>query len=223
MPPHRHRVDDAGREPDPDEGFRVSSDVKSRLLHLAGGGHRLVPGAASGPLRGESVAVKDLFDVAGFAARRRRPGDPSESRPNTASAPAVAALVAAGADVLGIARTDEFAYSIAGLDFDYGTPPNVAAPGSLRAVPRADRRAQSRRVRCRSAWAPTPPGRSGCRRLTRACGGFAPATGRSTAPARWLAPSFAAAGWLLEPLERCSGLRRPRWTAPARSASPLRS
>ena len=94
-------------------------------------GSPLVPGAASGPLRGESVAVKDLFDVAGFAVGAGVPAYLSESRPATASAPAVAALVAAGADVLGIAQTDEFAYSIAGRNSHYGTPPNVAAPGSL--------------------------------------------------------------------------------------------
>jgi amidase len=94
-------------------------------------GSPLVPGAASGPLRGESVAVKDLFDVAGFAVGAGVPAYLAESRPATASAPALAALVAAGADVLGIAQTDEFAYSIAGRNSHYGTPPNVAAPGSL--------------------------------------------------------------------------------------------
>jgi amidase len=130
MPSQRHRVDDAGREPDPDEGFRVSSHAVMRSIWRVVGSP-LVPGAASGPLRGESVAVKDLFDVAGFAVGAGVPAYLAESRPATASAPALAALVAAGADVLGIAQTDEFAYSIAGRNSHYGTPPNVAAPGSL--------------------------------------------------------------------------------------------
>ena len=36
-----------------------------------------------------------------------------------------------GADVTGIARTDEFAYSLAGTNAHYGTPPNPAAPGRI--------------------------------------------------------------------------------------------
>ncbi|MDQ1530376.1 MAG: amidase, partial [Microbacteriaceae bacterium] len=47
------------------------------------------------------------------------------------SAPAVQALLYAGADVVGIAQTDEFAYSIAGANPHYGTPPNPAVPGGL--------------------------------------------------------------------------------------------
>jgi Asp-tRNA(Asn)/Glu-tRNA(Gln) amidotransferase A subunit family amidase len=46
-------------------------------------------------------------------------------------APAVAALLDAGAAVTGIARTDEFAYSIAGRNPHYGTPPNPAVVGGI--------------------------------------------------------------------------------------------
>ena len=42
-----------------------------------------------------------------------------------------AALLDAGADVRGIARTDEFAYSIAGRNPHYGTPPNAAKALSI--------------------------------------------------------------------------------------------
>nr|MDT0667585.1 amidase family protein [Micromonospora sp. DSM 115978] len=35
----------------------------------------------------------------------------------------------AGAEVTGIAQTDELAYSISGTNVHYGTPPNPAAPG----------------------------------------------------------------------------------------------
>jgi amidase len=107
----------------------ISADVDQTIWRVVGS--PLVAGAACGPLRGESVAVKDLFDVAGFAVGAGVPAYLAESRPAATSAPAVEVLVAAGADVLGIAQTDEFAYSIAGRNSHYGTPPNVAAPGSI--------------------------------------------------------------------------------------------
>ena len=75
--------------------------------------------------------MKDLFEVAGFAVGAGVPAYLAESRPAATSASAVEALVAAGADVIGIAQTDEFAYSVAGRNSHYGTPPNVAAPGSI--------------------------------------------------------------------------------------------
>ena len=83
------------------------------------------------PLAGHTVAVKDLFAVAGqrigMGARAYLESAPVES----ATAPAVQALLDAGADVTGIAQTDQFAYSIAGLNPDYGTPPNPAVPGGI--------------------------------------------------------------------------------------------
>ena len=94
-------------------------------------GSPLVAGAGLGPLRGESVAVKDLFEVAGFAVGAGNPAYLAETRPAATTAPAAASLLAAGADVLGIAQTDEFAYSIAGRNFHYGAPVNVASPGSI--------------------------------------------------------------------------------------------
>ena len=94
-------------------------------------GSPLVAGAASGPLRGEAVAVKDLFEVAGFAVGAGNPAYLAESRPAATTAPAAVSLLAAGADVLGMAQTDEFAYSIAGRNSHYGAPVNVASPGSI--------------------------------------------------------------------------------------------
>lgn len=85
----------------------------------------------SAALRGESVAVKDLFAVAGFAIGAGVPqwlaGAPLEA----ADADAVARLRAAGATVTGIARTDQFAYSLAGDNPHYGTPVNARVPGGL--------------------------------------------------------------------------------------------
>ncbi len=94
-------------------------------------GTPLVSASPSGPLAGETVAVKDLFAVAGFAVGGGVPAYLAEQRPQRRTAPAVAALLAAGASVTGIARTDEFAYSIAGRNPHYGTPPNPAVVGGI--------------------------------------------------------------------------------------------
>lgn len=94
-------------------------------------GDPLVTGAGDGPLAGETVAVKDLFAVAGHAVGGGVPAFLAEQAPAGAHSAPVAALLAAGADVVGIARTDEFAYSIAGQNPHYGTPPNPRHPGHL--------------------------------------------------------------------------------------------
>lgn len=94
-------------------------------------GTPLVAGAPSGPLAGETVAVKDLYDVAGFAVGGGIPAFLASSAPAALNSPAVQALLDAGASVTGIAQTDEFAYSIAGRNPHYGTPPNPAVVGGV--------------------------------------------------------------------------------------------
>lgn len=94
-------------------------------------GTPLVRAAGEGPLDGHRVAVKDLFSVAGHAVGAGVPAYLAEAEIERTSAPAVRALLDAGADVVGIARTDEFAYSIAGRNPHYGTPPNPWVPGAI--------------------------------------------------------------------------------------------
>jgi amidase len=96
-------------------------------------GNPLVASTApkGGALAGETVAVKDLFDVQGFSVGAGIPEYLAEASPAQAHAPAVAALLSAGASVRGIAQTDEFAYSIAGKNVHYGTPPNARVPGAI--------------------------------------------------------------------------------------------
>jgi Asp-tRNA(Asn)/Glu-tRNA(Gln) amidotransferase A subunit family amidase len=94
-------------------------------------GDPLVRGTGAGPLAGMTVAVKDLFEVAGQRVGAGVPAFLDEQTPAVASAPAVTALLDAGADVVGIAQTDEFAYSIAGRNAHYGAAPNAAVPGAL--------------------------------------------------------------------------------------------
>lgn len=94
-------------------------------------GTPLVAGTADGPLAGQTIAVKDLFDIEGFRMGAGNPTWLSEASPADGTAPAVAALLAAGASIRGIAQTDEFAYSVAGANAHYGTPPNPLVPGAL--------------------------------------------------------------------------------------------
>jgi Asp-tRNA(Asn)/Glu-tRNA(Gln) amidotransferase A subunit family amidase len=92
-------------------------------------GAPLLAGAPGGPLAGLRVAVKDLFAVKGQVIGAGNDAWLAEqTTPETASAAAVQRLLDAGAAVQGMARTDEFAYSLAGTNGHYGTPPNPRAP-----------------------------------------------------------------------------------------------
>lgn len=94
-------------------------------------GDPLVAATGTGPLQGMRVAVKDLFALEGFATGAGSEDWLAAARPETTTAAAPAALLAAGAVVAGIARTDEFAYSLAGTNTHYGTPPNPKAPDRI--------------------------------------------------------------------------------------------
>lgn len=94
-------------------------------------GDPLLAGADVGPLRGETLAVKDLFAVEGHRTGAGVPSWLGESAVAERSADAVQRLLDAGASVAGIARTDQLAYSLAGDNPHYGTPINPAVPGGL--------------------------------------------------------------------------------------------
>jgi Asp-tRNA(Asn)/Glu-tRNA(Gln) amidotransferase A subunit family amidase len=90
-------------------------------------GAPLLPSTGTGPLTGLTVAVKDVFEVEGFAMGAGNPVWLAEREVADRDSAAVAALRSAGAAVAGLAHTDEFAYSIAGRNAHWGTPPNGAA------------------------------------------------------------------------------------------------
>lgn len=90
----------------------------------------LRPGGA-GPLAGCRVAVKDVLAVRGQARGAGNPTWLAGQEPAPDDAAPVAALAAAGAELTGVAQTDEFAYSLAGTNAHHGTPPNPAAPGRI--------------------------------------------------------------------------------------------
>lgn len=88
----------------------------------------LVRPTGSGELTGETVAVKDVFAVAGESIGAGNPAWLADAVPQLSHAWVVERLLADGAAVRGIARCDEFAYSLAGTNVHYGTPPNPRAP-----------------------------------------------------------------------------------------------
>lgn len=94
-------------------------------------GDPLLPPAGTGPLDGVTVAVKDLFDVEGHRVGAGVPAFRAEQPLAERNAAAVQALVDAGASVAGIAHSDQFAYSLSGINSHYGTPTNPAAPDRI--------------------------------------------------------------------------------------------
>jgi amidase len=90
-----------------------------------------IDGAARGPLRGATFAVKDIFDVAGTVTGRGNPDWLASHGPAAANAPAVQSLLDAGGRLVGKTITEELAFSVVGSNPYYGTPTNVAAPGRV--------------------------------------------------------------------------------------------
>jgi amidase len=86
---------------------------------------------ASGPLSGLTFAVKDLIDVAGTPTGAGNPYWLKTQSRATTSAPAVVALLAAGAALNGKTVTDELAFSLEGVNAHYGTPVNPACPDRI--------------------------------------------------------------------------------------------
>lgn len=91
----------------------------------------LLAGAADGPLSGTETVVKDLFQVAGQRTGAGNPDWLADAPVNAVSATAVQRLADAGATVIGLAHSDELAYSLSGTNVHYGTPVNAKAPGRV--------------------------------------------------------------------------------------------
>ncbi|MEL7470159.1 MAG: amidase [Pseudomonadota bacterium] len=88
-------------------------------------------GTADGPLAGLTFCAKDIYDVAGHQTGCGSP-DWAASHPiATSHAAPVAALLEAGARLVGKTHTDEIAYSLMGVNAHYGTPINTAAPDRI--------------------------------------------------------------------------------------------
>jgi amidase len=88
----------------------------------------VVPGAPDGPLAGTTFVAKDLFDVAGTVTGAGQPTWAATHEPAAAHAPAVQALLDAGATLVGKSHTSEMAFSLSADNAHYGMPVNPAAP-----------------------------------------------------------------------------------------------
>lgn len=84
-----------------------------------------------GPLSGLTFAAKDVFAVRGHRSSAGHPDFARSQQPAVADAHAVARLLEAGADLLGVTVLDELAYSLVGQNVHYGTPVNPRAPGRV--------------------------------------------------------------------------------------------
>jgi amidase len=201
---------------------RSSNDLGAFCAHAPLGS--LAIGGGAGPLQGVSLAVKDLFDVAGTRTGAGCPAWLADANPADASAPAVTALVAAGARVVGKTLTDELAWSLNGENVHYGTPVNPRAPGR---VPGGSSAGSAAAVAGSIVDLGLGTDTGGSVRLPASyCGvwGFRPTHGRiSMAGAVPLAPSYDTVGWfardptllesagvvlLGEPASSASGFRR---------------
>ncbi|MGH6922459.1 MAG: amidase [Propylenella sp.] len=90
-----------------------------------------VPSAPAGPLRGLTLAVKDIFDVAGYPTGGGSPIMQAESPVHIESAPIVAAMLNAGARFIGKTQTDELTFSMNGQNKHFPEPINVRAEGRI--------------------------------------------------------------------------------------------
>lgn len=90
-----------------------------------------IAGRPAGPLAGLTVAIKDMYDIAGERTGGGSPQWLAAQPVATRHADAVQRLLDAGATVIGKTVCDEFFYSITGANAHYGTPVNPRAPGRL--------------------------------------------------------------------------------------------
>lgn len=93
--------------------------------------HVAVAGSGKGPLAGLTFGVKDIYDIAGHKTGFGSPDWLATHAPAKDTAPVVASLLAAGANMLGKTQTDELTYSLNGENAHYGTPVNINAPGRI--------------------------------------------------------------------------------------------
>ncbi len=85
-------------------------------------------GADSGPLRGLSFGLKDIFDVSGHRTGFGNPDWLATHAEASSTATVARQLLEAGATLAGKTHTEEMAFSLTGENAHYGTPLNPAAP-----------------------------------------------------------------------------------------------
>lgn len=84
--------------------------------------------AELGPLAGLRLAVKDIYDVAGYRTGCGNSRKFAESNAASRTAPAVQTILDAGARFVGKTQTDELAFALFGQNAHFPFPVNPAAP-----------------------------------------------------------------------------------------------
>lgn len=93
--------------------------------------HVAIAGAPRGPLAGLTFAAKDVFDIRGHRTGFGHPVWLASHPPAGETAEAVAALLGAGASLVGKTVSDELCYSLSGENAHYGMPINPRAPNRV--------------------------------------------------------------------------------------------
>jgi len=157
---------------------------------------RPIRGATSGPLAGLTVAVKDMYDIAGERTGGGNPRWLDTHPPAEKNAAAVQRLLDAGASVIGKTVCDEFFFSVTGANAHYGTPVNPRARGRLPGGSSAGSAAATAAGACDFAIGSDTGG--SVRIPAALCGiyGIRPTHGRvDMSGAMPMAPTFDVAGW----------------------------
>lgn len=121
---------DPGVPPLPGGGAAAASTPASRATWRVQGSPLAAP-SGPGALDGATVAVTDLFAVAGQQIGAGNPRWLAQAPVESTTATAVSRLLGAGAAVVGLAQTDDLGYGHSGINDSFGTPPNIAAPERL--------------------------------------------------------------------------------------------
>jgi amidase len=157
------------------------------------------PAAATGPLKGLTFAVKDIYHVAGYPTGGGSPIKAAESPIHTENAPIVDAMLKAGARFVGKTQTDELTFSMNGQNKHFPEPVNMRAEGRITGGSSSGSAAAVAAGLCDFALGSDTGG--SVRAPASYCGlfGIRPTHGRvSLARAMPLAPSFDTAGYFAD-------------------------
>ncbi|MEL6505563.1 MAG: amidase [Pseudomonadota bacterium] len=87
-----------------------------------------VPHAQTGPLSGLTLAVKDIFQVAGYPNGWGQPTRLAQAEPDGETQATVQKMLDAGIEITGKSQCEELCFSLTGINKHYGAPINGAAP-----------------------------------------------------------------------------------------------
>ena len=163
----------------------------------------------TGILAGLRLAVKDIFNVAGYRTGCGNPDRFAEATPAEKTAEAVERLLMSGAKFVGKTQTDELAFSLMGMNAHFPQPVNPAAPDRITGGSSSGSAAA---VAARLANIAIGSDTAGSIRVPASfCGLIGLRTTHSRIPltgAMRLAPSFDTFGWFADDIETYEAVGR---------------